>query len=119
MDTIFITDLRVRTIVGIWDWEQQMPQDVSIDLELDADIAAAAQQDTLEATVDYKSIAKRITRFVEESRFKLIETMAEEIARIVREEYSVAWVRVVVHKPHAVTGSRDVGVAIERGERHS
>ncbi len=117
MDTIFLRDLRIRTIVGIWDWERRLPQDVSIDLEMGADVAHAARHDTIEATLNYKAVAKRISAFVAESRFSLIETMAEEIARIIREEFQVPWVRVTVHKPWAVRGSRDVGIMIERGER--
>jgi len=116
MDTIFLRDLRIRTIVGIWDWERRLPQEVSIDLEMGADVAQAARQDAIEATLNYKAVAQRITAFVAESRFSLIETMAEEIARIIREEFEVPWVRVTVHKPWAIRGSRDVGITIERGE---
>jgi len=117
MDTIFLRDLRVRTIVGIWEWERRLPQVVSIDLDMAADIAEAAARDDIAATLNYKAVTKRITAFIEESRFDLIETMAEQIAAIIREEFNVPWVRVAVHKPWAIRGSRDVGVLIERGER--
>ncbi|MCC5793993.1 MAG: dihydroneopterin aldolase [Chromatiales bacterium] len=117
MDTIFLRDLRVRTIVGIWEWERRLPQVVSIDLDMAADIAAAAATDSIDSTLNYKAVTKRITAFVEASRFDLVETMAEEIARIIREEFGVPWVRVAVHKPWAIRGSRDVGVMIERGAR--
>jgi dihydroneopterin aldolase len=117
MDTIFLTDLQVETIVGVFDWERRVPQTVSIDLEMAADIRTAAASDSIEATLDYKSLAKRIIAFVEESRFQLIETMAEQIAAVIREEFGVAWVRVVLHKPRAVSGAKDVGIIIERGQR--
>lgn len=117
MDTIFLNDLRVKTVVGIWDWERAVPQTVSIDLEMAADAAKAAAQDTIDATLDYKGVSKRIIGFVEASSFNLIETMAESIAAIIREEFEVPWVRVAVHKPRAISGSRDVGIVIERGER--
>ena len=81
MDTIFLTDLRVDTIVGVWNWERQMPQTVSIDLEMAADIPAAAAADTLEATLDYKAVSTRVVSLVKESQFKLVETMAEAIAQ--------------------------------------
>ena len=115
MDTIFLKDLRVQTIVGVWDWERQMPQTVSIDLEMAADIGSAADTDELEDTLNYKGVAERVVSLVEESRFKLVETMAERIAETIMTEFSVPWVRVSVHKPWAVTGARDVGITIERG----
>jgi len=94
-----------------------MPQVVSIDLEMAADIATAAARDHIDATLNYKAVTKRIARFVEESRFQLIETMAERIAEIITGEFAVTWVRVAVHKPFAIRGSRDVGICIERGVR--
>ena len=117
MDTIFVTDLRVETIVGIWEWERQVPQTVRIDLEMAADIRRAAASDSIEATLDYRAVTKRVAAFVAESRYKLIESMAEGIADVVAGEFSVPWVKVHVHKPWAVRGSKDVGIVIERGER--
>lgn len=117
MDTIFLKDLRIETVVGIWDWERAVPQTVSIDVEMAADVAAAAARDHIDATLDYKAVTKRIISFVEESRFQLIETMAEGIAQILTGEFEVPWVRVTVHKPFAIRGSRDVGLSIERGTR--
>ena len=71
MDRIFLTDLRIATVVGIWDWERAVPQTVSIDLEMAADVAAAAKRDHIDATLDYKAVTKRIISFVEDSRFQL------------------------------------------------
>lgn len=116
-DTIFLKDLRVKTIVGIWEWERRMPQVISIDLEMAADIRRAAERDHIDATLDYKAVTNRVRRFAEESRFQLIETLAEGIAGIVTGEFAVPWVRVAVHKPFAIRGSRDVGILIERGAR--
>ncbi len=115
MDRIFITDLRVDAIVGIWDWERAMTQSVSIDLEMDWDISQAARTDDIDATLDYRAVSKRVAALVEESRFRLIETMAEHIAELLQKEFSVTWLRVSIHKPSAVRGARDVGVRIERG----
>lgn len=117
MDTIFLRDLRIRTIVGIWEWERRMPQVVSIDLDMATDIRRAAGSDHIDDTLDYKAVTRRVKAFVADSRFNLIETMAEQIAGIVISEFGVPWVRVAVHKPWAIRGSRDVGVAIERGAR--
>jgi dihydroneopterin aldolase len=117
MDIIFLKDLRVETIVGIWEWERRMPQTVSIDLEMGADIRRAAETEDIGSTLDYRAVAKRISGFVVDSQFRLIESMAEGIADLVTREFSVPWIKVVIHKPGAVRGSRDVGVMIERGQR--
>lgn len=117
MDRIFLRDLRIQTVVGIWDWERRIRQTVSIDLEMAADIARAAATDSIDDTLNYKRVAKRLIAFVEASEFQLVETMAERIAEIVLGEFEVPWVKVTVNKPGAIRGSRDVGVQIERGKR--
>ncbi|MDH5454914.1 MAG: dihydroneopterin aldolase [Gammaproteobacteria bacterium] len=117
MDKIFLDELKIDTIIGIWDWERKIRQTVVIDLEMSADIARAAATDSVEDTLNYKSVAKRIQRFVGDSSFQLVETLAERIAGIIRDEFDVAWVKVRVHKPGAIRGSKDVGVEIERGEQ--
>lgn len=115
MDKIFLHELKIDTVIGIWDWERKIRQTVIIDLEMAADIARAAATDDVADTLNYKSVAKRIQEFVGDSSFQLVETLAERIAGIVRDEFGVAWVKVTVHKPGAIRGSRDVGVMIERG----
>ncbi|MDP6674833.1 MAG: dihydroneopterin aldolase [Gammaproteobacteria bacterium] len=115
MDRIFVTDLRVNAIVGIWDWERAMTQSVSIDLEMAWDISRAAETDDIEATLDYRAVSKRVTASIEDSRFRLIETMAEHVAELIQKEFGVTWLSVSIRKPSAVRGSRDVGVRIERG----
>ena len=115
MDKIFLHELKIDTVIGIWDWERKIRQTVIIDLEMAADIARAAATDDVADTLNYKSVAKRIQEFVGDSSFQLVETLAERIAGIVRDEFGVAWVKVTVHKPGAIRGSKDVGVMIERG----
>ena len=94
MDTIFLTDLRVETVIGIFEWERKIRQTVSIDLEMAADIRKAASSDAIEDTLDYKAVAKRLISFVGESDYGLVETLAEEVARIVVSEFSVPRPRV-------------------------
>ena len=114
MDTIFLNEMRVETIVGIWDWERKTKQIVSIDLEMGADIKKAALTDNIEDTLNYKGVSKRIRKFVEDSDFQLVETMAEKIAEIILVEFNVPWVKIRVNKPGAIRGSKDVGVFITR-----
>ena len=119
MDIIFLRDLRIDTIIGIYDWERKVKQTISLDLEMGTDIRRSAETDAIEDTLNYKAVAKRLIAFVEESEFQLVETLAERIAGIVLEEFEVPWLKLTVHKPGAVRGSKDVGVVIERGERES
>jgi len=117
MDKIFLSELKVDTIIGIWEWERRIRQTVVIDLEMSADIAKSAATDEVADTLNYKLVAKRIQEFVADSSFQLVETLAERIAAIIREEFGVAWVKVRVNKPGAIRGSKAVGVLIERGEQ--
>jgi dihydroneopterin aldolase len=116
MDIIFLHDLKVETVIGIWGWERKIRQTVAIDLDMSADIRKAAASDSVEDTLNYKLVAKRVQQFVADSSFQLVETLAEKIAEIVLGEFDVAWVRVRVNKPGAIRGARDVGILIERGE---
>ncbi|MGH8293790.1 MAG: dihydroneopterin aldolase [Gammaproteobacteria bacterium] len=113
-DTVFIRDLRVPTVVGIFDWERRIRQTVVLDLDMSADIRRAARSDRIEDTLDYKAVAKRVTQFVSAAQFQLVETLAEEIAGLIIREFRVAHVKVTLHKPGAVSGSKSVGVSIER-----
>lgn len=114
MDRIFITALTAEAVIGIYDWEREVKQRLEIDLEIWKDLRAAVASDAIEDTLNYKSIAKRVLAFVEASRYRLVEALAGEIARIVLEEFDVPRVRVTVHKPGAIRHSRDVGVIVER-----
>lgn len=117
MDIVFIRDLRVDTVIGIYDWERKIRQTVILDLEMGADIAKAASTDAIEDTLDYKAVSKRLFAFVQESEFQLVETLAERCAEIVLTEFGVPWVRLTLNKVGAVSSARDVGVIIERGRR--
>ncbi len=115
MDIIFLHDLKVETVIGIWDWERKIRQTVVIDLDMSADIRKAATSDSVDDTLNYKLVAKRVQQFVADSSFQLVETLAEKIAELVLGEFDVAWVRVKVNKPGAIRGARDAGALIERG----
>lgn len=115
MDIVFIRGLNLETIVGIHDWERHTPRPVVIDLEMASDVSRGAATDRIADALDYDAITQRLTRFVCESRFQLIETLAEGCVAILREEFQVPWVRLALHKPDAVGEGVDVGVVIERG----
>jgi dihydroneopterin aldolase len=117
MDIVFISDLRIETVIGIYDWEREIRQVISIDLEMGADNRAPASTESIDDALNYKAVAKRLIAFVESSEFQLVETLAERIAEIVIGEFNVPWLRLKLSKPGAVTGSKAVGVIIERGEK--
>ncbi len=113
-DTIFLRGLAIECIIGFIDWERRVKQTVVIDLELPVDCRNAALTDEVTDTLDYKRVAKRVIAFVEESQFKLVETLAQRLALLLLSEFGVEWIRLSINKPGAIRGSRDVGVRIER-----
>jgi len=114
MDKIFIHELKVTATIGVWEWERRITQNLSIDIEVAADIKKTAQSDDINDALSYKDIAKRVVEFAKESKFRLIETLAEGIADTILSEFPTFWCRVTVSKPKAVEYSRNVGVIIER-----
>ncbi len=114
MDIVFIEDLKIETVIGIYDWEKEIKQVVSLDLEMANDNRKAAASDAIEDTLDYKSVAKRLIQYVGDNQFQLVETLAEHCVAIVLDEFDVRKVRLKVSKPGAVRGSTAVGVVIKR-----
>ncbi len=117
MDIIFLHDLKIDCVIGIWDWERKIKQSVIIDLDMGFDIRRAAASDAIDDTLNYKAVAKRLQEFIGASQFQLVETMAEQVAAILLTEFPLAWVRVRINKRGAIRGAGDVGVCIERGTR--
>ncbi|MCI0401736.1 MAG: dihydroneopterin aldolase [Gammaproteobacteria bacterium] len=117
MDIIYLHDLRIETIIGVNDWERHVKQIVVLDLDIGTNIGKAATSDSVEDTVNYKTVAKRLMAFVGESEFQLVETLAERVAEMILNDFKAPWLRLRVNKQGAVRGVRDVGVIIERGCR--
>ncbi len=118
-DRVFIEDLRIETVIGIFDWEREIKQTISLDVEMAFDIHQAAQSDAIEDALDYKAVAKRLIQFVGGSEFQLVESLAEHCAALILAEFPVPWLRLKLSKPGAVRGSSAVGVTIERGHSTS
>ena len=114
MDKIILTDFRIDAVIGIWDWEKRNPQTISIDLEMQTDTNKASQSDSIEDALDYKAVSKRVKQFIQESQFNLIETLAENVAKIILEEFDVLWLQLRISKPFAIRDSRDISICIER-----
>ncbi len=113
-DIVFIEDLRIETIIGIYDWEREIKQTIALDIEMATDNEKAARSENITDALNYKAVAKRMIAFTESSQFQLVETLSERLAEIILHEFDVTWVRLKLSKLGAVTGSRSVGVIIER-----
>jgi dihydroneopterin aldolase len=117
MDIIYLHNLKIECIIGIWEWERRIKQTIIFDLDMAADIRRAAATDRIEDTLNYKAVSKRLAEFVGNSQFQLVETLAEKVAELLLTEFKLQWVRVRVNKKGAVRGATDVGVIIERGKK--
>ena len=114
MDIVFIEDLRIETVIGIYDWERRIRQPLLFDLEMGFDNRIPAAGDDIALTLDYKAVSKRLVDYVSRSDFGLVETLAERCAELVMTEFNIDWLRLKLSKPGAVRGARAVGVIIER-----
>ncbi len=118
MDQVFIKGLAVEAVIGVYDWERRILQPLVLDLDMGWDISAAAAGDDLAATLDYAAVSTRVLEYVAASQFLLVEALAEHVAALVMQEFSVPWLRLRVTKPGAVPqAAGGVGVLIERGAR--
>ena len=116
MDKIFLTDLNIDTIIGIFDWERETLQTLSFDLEMDWDIRAAAASDDIADTLDYGAIAQTIVSFVEASSYQLIETLAEDLCTLLLAHYAIPKVKLTLTKPVALHGQNKAKIVIERSK---
>ena len=114
MDKVFIEGLEIEALIGIYDWERRIRQPLLFDIEMDFDNRIPAATDAIADTLDYKAVSKRVTEFVAQSDFGLVETLAERVAALILDEFGVQRVRQKLGKPGAVRGARAVGVIIER-----
>ncbi len=113
-DIVFIASLKAKTVIGIYAWERKIRQEVVADIEMKTNIRAASASDDINNTLNYKEISKRVQLFIEESQFKLIETLAERMAMLILSECGARHVRIKLTKKGAVRGAEGVGVVIER-----
>lgn len=116
-DRVFIRGLRVDTVIGVYGWERTVRQTLVLDLELAADVSGPAATDDVAGALDYDAVCQCLRRYGAESQWQLVETFAEGVATLLREEFGVPWLQLRLAKPGAVAGADDVGVIIERGAR--
>lgn len=116
MDKVFIRELRVDTVIGVYDWERKIQQTVVLDIEMAWDNRRAAATDDLSKALDYNAVSQRLMAYIKSTQFQLIETLAEQCSDILLNEFFVPWLRLRLSKPGAVPEAATVGLVIERGD---
>ncbi|ENM5736697.1 bifunctional dihydroneopterin aldolase/7,8-dihydroneopterin epimerase [Vibrio mimicus] len=114
MDKVFIEQLEVITTIGVYDWEQQIKQKLVLDLEMAHDNRPAGKSDDVADALDYAQVSQAVIEHIEQGRFLLVERVAEEVAELIMNRFSVPWIRIRLTKPGAVPQAKGVGVIIER-----
>lgn len=117
MDTIFISELKLDALIGIYAWEHEVPQTLQIDVELAVDASRSAHSGRIGDTVDYANVVKRITETATARHYTLLEKLAEDLAAMVLREFSTPWIRLSIAKVAPLRGVKRLGVTIERGTR--
>lgn len=117
MDIIFLRELKVDTLIGVYEWEKRVPQTLQIDLEIALPHSRACHTDDIQDALDYADIVRDIQNALASRHFNLLEALAETIAQMLLNDFQSPWVKVSVAKLNAIRGSRMVGVSIERGSR--
>ncbi len=114
MDRIFIRGLELDAIIGVHDWERQLPRPLIVALELGVDTQDAAASDQLRDAVDYAAVAQTVRQIAAQLQPALLETLAEKIARSLFESYPIRCLKLAIDKPGAVAGVKSLGVEIDR-----
>ncbi len=117
MDTIFISELRIETRIGIYAREQQVPQTVQLDIEIGLRGKHAAESDHIDDTIDYAAVVRRIQDLFQQKHFSLLEHAAESIAQMIIGDFGAPWLRITIAKLAPLAGVKRLGVSIERGSK--
>jgi len=116
MDIIFLRELKVDTLIGVYEWEKRVPQTLQLDLEIALPNSRACRSDDIADALDYAEIIAHIQGVLSSRHFNLLEALAEHIAQILLDDFKAPWVKVSVAKLQAIRGSKTVGICIERGQ---
>ena len=114
MDQVFIQDLHLLTLIGVYDWERTKLREILANITIFTDTRAAGISDDLSNWVNYASLAEKIRQLATASSRFTVEAFASDIARACLEEPGVEGVRIRLDKPGAIELARSVGVEIER-----
>ena len=116
MDILTITDIILSTKIGIYDWEQQIAQNLHLDLSIGTDAAQAAAADDIHQAVNYESVVDFVCKFAGEHHFQLLETFGDKLANALLAEFKMPFVQVTLKKPGALLKTGQVGIIIARAQ---
>lgn len=116
MDRIFIENLRADCVIGVSEEERSRPQKVVVDVGLESELSRAAASEKIEDTVDYREVRRQVSHFVTEGEFVLLESLAEGIASLLLDSFSVEAVVVKVRK-EKYSEAPSIGVEIRMARR--
>lgn len=116
-DTVYINQLKCECVIGVFEWEKNTTQILTLDIEMATDASLAAAEDDLTKALDYQAISESVQKFASENQFELIETMAVRMAEMILSDFDTPWIRLKIDKGQAVKGAKNVGVIVERGVR--
>lgn len=119
MDIVFLEEIKLDIVIGIYEWERKVPQTIRIDIDIGLPHSRAGETDSIADTIDYGAVMARIRQTTAERHFSLVEALAEHIAALIRTEFGAPWVKVSVAKLGMLRGVKRLGIMIERGERPS
>lgn len=114
MDIIFLRELKIETLIGVYEWEKRVPQTLQLDLEISLPSSRACHSDDIHDALDYSKIVHHIQSMLSNSHFNLIEALAEHIAQILLIDFNIPWVKISIAKINAIRNSSLVGISIER-----
>jgi len=117
MDYVFIEGLEIDCTIGIYDWEKAIKQKLVLDIEMAHDNKKPAHTDNIADALDYEAVSHTLIHYLETTPIELVERVAEEVARILQNQFAIPWLKVRVRKPDAIKVAKSVGVCIERGVR--
>lgn len=113
-DKVFIQELTAFATIGVYDWEHTIKQRLVFNIEMAWDFAAAVKDDNVEYCLNYAEVSQKILDFVENTPFKLVETVAYRVADLLQAEFGIEQLRIELHKPKAIAQASSVGVIVER-----
>jgi dihydroneopterin aldolase len=116
MDIIFLRELKIETLIGVYEWEKRVPQTLQLDLEIALPDSRACQTDNIKDALNYADIVRDIQTALASRHYNLLEALAESIAQILLDDFKAPWVKISVAKLNAIRGSKMVGISIERGQ---
>jgi 7,8-dihydroneopterin aldolase/epimerase/oxygenase len=116
MDVTYIHGLEIQTIIGIFDWERENKQSLILDIDIGTDFSKASISDCIDDCIDYTLVSKEVNNLAESHSYQLLESFAEQISKIILDQFKAQWIRIKINKPLAIDSANSTGIIIERSK---